>query len=199
MLLNASCKSGLVLVKMYTVDHFLCKSFLSHDHNDASPVDAINVKLKFTPLRSLVSVVQSPFRYQRVSVLKGPLIFIVNTGLPPNVCNVVSRINPTHSILKVPQDTHTAVFNHPTCTSCLCHKRFRSNHQSVLRKKMFLEISQNSQENICVRVCFLIKKENLVQVFSCEFCKISNDTFFTEHLWTTAFEVYQVFLDQVHM
>ena len=27
-----------------------------------------------------------------------------------------------------------------------------------------------------------IKKETLAQVFSCEFCKISNNTFFTGHL-----------------
>ena len=31
-----------------------------------------------------------------------------------------------------------------------------------------------------------IKKEPLTQVFSCEFCEISKNTFFTEHLWTTA-------------
>ena len=31
-----------------------------------------------------------------------------------------------------------------------------------------------------------IKKETLVQVFSCEFCKISKNTFFTEHLRATA-------------
>ena len=30
------------------------------------------------------------------------------------------------------------------------------------------------------------KKETLVQVFSCEFREISENTFFTEHLWTTA-------------
>ena len=29
-------------------------------------------------------------------------------------------------------------------------------------------------------------KETLAQVFSCEFCKISKNTFFTEHLWMTA-------------
>ena len=50
-------------------------------------------------------------------------------------------------------------------------------------KKVFLEISQNSQENICTRVSVLIK------VFSCEFCEISKNTFsnrtpfLTEHLW----------------
>ena len=50
-------------------------------------------------------------------------------------------------------------------------------------KKVFLEISQNSQENICVRVSFLIKlffikKEALAQAFSCEFCEISKNIFF---------------------
>ena len=60
---------------------------------------------------------------------------------------------------------------------------------------MFLEILQNSQENTCARVsflkklmagaCNLIEKETLAQVFSCEFCKIPKNTFFTEHLQTT--------------
>ena len=59
-------------------------------------------------------------------------------------------------------------------------------------KMMLLEISQNSQENTCTRVSFLIKlqafikKEALAQVLSCEFCEISKNTFSTEHLWTTA-------------
>ena len=54
-------------------------------------------------------------------------------------------------------------------------------------KKVFLEISQNSQENTCARVSFLIKlqvsacnfikKETLAQVFSCEFCEISKNIF----------------------
>ena len=30
------------------------------------------------------------------------------------------------------------------------------------------------------------KKETLVHVFCCQFCEISKNTFFTEHLWTTA-------------
>ena len=54
-------------------------------------------------------------------------------------------------------------------------------------KKVFLEISQNSQKNACVRVSFLIKlqasacnfikKEALAQVFPREFCQISKNTF----------------------
>ena len=34
-----------------------------------------------------------------------------------------------------------------------------------------------------------IKKETLAQVFSCQFCEISKNTFFTEHLWMTAFDL----------
>ena len=53
-------------------------------------------------------------------------------------------------------------------------------------KKVFLEISQNSQENTCTRASFFtkrpeawnfIKKETLAQVFSYEFYEISKNTF----------------------
>ena len=65
-------------------------------------------------------------------------------------------------------------------------------------KKVFLEISQNSQENTCAKISFLIKlqalglrpttllkkracnfikKETLAQVFSCKFCEIYKNTF----------------------
>ena len=36
------------------------------------------------------------------------------------------------------------------------------------------------------QACNFIKKEALAQVLSCEFCQISKNTSFTEHLWTTA-------------
>ena len=46
-------------------------------------------------------------------------------------------------------------------------------------KNVFLEISQNSQENTSARVsCNFIEKETLAQVFSCEFCKISKNSFY---------------------
>ena len=52
-------------------------------------------------------------------------------------------------------------------------------------EKMFLEISQNSQENNCVKVCvkdpptaLLLKKETPKQVFYCEFCKNFKENFF---------------------
>ena len=54
--------------------------------------------------------------------------------------------------------------------------------EGVLYEKMFLEISQNSQENTRAflmkpEACNFIKKETLSQVFSCEFCEISKSTF----------------------
>ena len=36
-------------------------------------------------------------------------------------------------------------------------------------------------------VCNFIKKEILPQVFSCEFCEIFKNTYFMEHVRTTAF------------
>ena len=54
-------------------------------------------------------------------------------------------------------------------------------------KNVFLKVLQNSQENICARVSFLmkmqaeacnfIKKETLAQVISCKFCEIFKNTF----------------------
>ena len=71
-----------------------------------------------------------------------------------------------------------------------CSKSIEIYAEAVVRrcslKKMFLEISQNSQENTCARVsflnnlpqaCNLFKKESLVQVFTCEFYEISKNTF----------------------
>ena len=57
---------------------------------------------------------------------------------------------------------------------------------------MFLEISQNSQENTCARISFLrdcnfIKKEILAQGFSCEFCEIFKSIFFNKTHLVAAF------------
>ena len=59
-------------------------------------------------------------------------------------------------------------------------------------KKVFLEFSQNSQENTCARVFFLIKlrppatllKKRLWHgCFPLNFAKFFRTSFFTEHLW----------------
>ena len=50
--------------------------------------------------------------------------------------------------------------------------------QTCCVKKLFLVISQNSQENTCASGSFLIKLQTPAQVFSCEFCEISKNNFF---------------------
>ena len=58
-------------------------------------------------------------------------------------------------------------------------RHIRSSCQEVLSKKVFLEISQNSQEITCAR----FKKEALAQVFPVNFMKFLRTRFLTEHLW----------------
>ena len=50
-------------------------------------------------------------------------------------------------------------------------------------KKMFLEISKNSQENTCARVSSLIKKRLWHLCFPVSFAKFPRTPFLTEHLW----------------
>ena len=59
--------------------------------------------------------------------------------------------------------------------------------ETVLRrcsvKKVFIEISEiHRKAPVPERFYFYIKKESLAQVFFCEFCEISTNTFFTEHV-----------------
>ena len=69
-----------------------------HSISVVSPIDVVNVNVKFIPLLSPLNVVKSHFCPLRVSVLKAPTIVTVNTVSLPNVCNVVPRINPIHSV-----------------------------------------------------------------------------------------------------
>ena len=54
--------------------------------------------------------------------------------------------------------------------------------QTCSVKKLFLEISQNSQENICTRVSFSIKKRLCHRCFPVNFEKFLRTSFFIEHL-----------------
>ena len=67
-------------------------------------------------------------------------------------------------------------------------RSIRSSHRRCFIKKVFFEISQNLRENTCDRVSGqqLYLKRGSRAVFSCEFCEIFHNTFFTEHLLTTA-------------
>ena len=70
-------------------------------------------------------------------------------------------------------------------TGCIGHTR--SSHEKFSVKKVLLEISQNSQENTCVGVSFLIKLQGSgLQLYKkgdsgtgafLEFCDISQNTY----------------------
>ena len=122
LLRSTLCKSELVPIKRHTVNHALCKSFLSrYPIPVVESVVVVNVNVKFTLLRSRVHVVKSLFHPLRVSILKALKIFTVNTTPPPNVCKAISRINHTHHKLVYKSYTslnhlnakHTTAVNNP--------------------------------------------------------------------------------------
>ena len=83
----------------------------------------------------------------------------------------------------------------------------RSSHERYSVKKLFLEISQNPQENTCARDSFLIKlqaagatllkKRLWHRCFSMNFAKFSRKTFFIEHIWWLL--LYKIFREFVNI
>ena len=69
----------------------------------------------------------------------------------------------------------------------ICSSNFRKIHRKIPVPESFLIKLQAES-------CKFIKKNTLAQVFSCEFCKISNNSFFTEHLWATAYRIVYLLL-----
>ena len=72
---------------------------------------------------------------------------------------------------------------------------YRSSHwRCSVRKVVLRNFAKFTGKHLCQSLlfnnvpgpCNFIKKETLAQVFSCEFCEISKNTFFTEHIWATA-------------
>ena len=70
-----------------------------------------------------------------------------------------------------------------TLSTCKLDPSAEAAPQRCSIKKVFLQNSQNSQENTCARASFLIK---LQARGSCEFCEIFKNIFFTDYLRTTA-------------
>ena len=59
-------------------------------------------------------------------------------------------------------------------------EHYRSSHRRCSMKKALRP-----------RACNFVEKETLAQVLSCELCEISKNTFFTEHVWATASDIFQ--------
>ena len=75
----------------------------------------------------------------------------------------------------------------------LCKKDVLRNFGKFTGKHLCLRLFFNKVAGLWPEACNLIEKESLTQMFSCEFWKISRNTFFTEHLWTTASESIKTF------
>ena len=64
----------------------------------------------------------------------------------------------------------------------------------MFNKKGFLKkFVKSTGKHLCQSLFFNkfagLRPETLIQVFSCEFREIFKNTIFTEHLWTTVFEI----------
>ena len=68
---------------------------------------------------------------------------------------------------------------------------YRNSHRRCSVRKGILRNFEKSQENTCA--CNFIKIEALAQVFPHEFCEISKNTFFAEHVWATASKYKEIF------
>ena len=70
---------------------------------------------------------------------------------------------------------------------------FRSSHQKCsVKKGVLINFAKFAGEHLEAEACNFIKKETLAQVFFRESFEISKNTFFTEHLRTTASECSEI-------
>ena len=66
------------------------------------------------------------------------------------------------------------------------HFDFFDIFKTIIMYTPYLDISHWLENPFKIIGIKPLKKETLAQVFSCEFSEISKNTFFTEHLWSTA-------------
>ena len=76
--------------------------------------------------------------------------------------------------------------------------KLRSNiWRCSVRKSVLRDLAKFLEKGLCRSLCLqscrpqtckFIKIETLAQVFSCEFCEISKNTFLTEHVWASALQ-----------
>ena len=92
-----------------------------------------------------------------------------------------------HSWMKLrSSDNHYIIFVNQRSSrlEVFCKKGVIRNFTKLTGKHLCQSLLFNKVAGL--RPKAFIKKETLAQVFSCQFCDISKNTFFTEHLWATA-------------
>ena len=158
--------------------------------------------VKSVPISNIDFRMTSRSSHERCSTNKGFLRKIAKmTG--KHLCQslLFNKVEGLRSATLLKRDSGTVVFvwSNIEISNIDIRMTSRSSHERCSQIKVFSEKSQKWQENICARVSFLIKlkasglqlywKETLAQLFSSEFCKISKNTIFTEHLWWLLLDV----------
>ena len=83
----------------------------------------------------------------------------------------------------------------------------RSSHQRCsIQKGVLRNLTKFTWKHLCQSLVFnkvaglrpatLLKKRLWHRCFYCEFCEISRNTFFTEHIWTTSSRLWRKFLER---
>ena len=111
------------------------------------------------------------------------------TDLTLRLCKIY--IHKGHKSINVAQTLHLEVVEKVH----VC----RSNHwRCFVKKGVLRNFAKFTKKHLChtpvpsgLRPASFLKKESLAQLFSCEFCEIYKNTFFTEHLRTTT-SVYDI-------
>ena len=90
---------------------------------------------------------------------------------------------------------HKCIFTFLVLLRCFC----RSSHRRCfVRKSILRNLAKFAEKHLCqgLRPVTLLKKRLWHRCFPVNFCKISKNTFFTEHVWATAttFEVFAYLL-----
>ena len=111
------------------------------------------------------------------SLEKHKLIYSLQFGFRHHSSTCYTLFNLTESIMKALDEENIAFY------------RFVDLQKDTIDHIILFE----KLDHYGVMVCYFIKKETLAQVLSCEFCEISKNTFFTEHLQTTASMVQIIF------
>ena len=93
------------------------------------------------------------------------------------------------TLIKDRQESNFATYLQPYANKQVLGSIIQKQSSEVFHKKRYSQKFHKIHRKTPVpglKACNCIKKETLAQVFSCEFCEISKNTFFTEHLRTTA-------------
>ena len=109
--------------------------------------------------------------------------------LGKNICHGTSK--PLIIFEKVP----SSLFGSAVNMSLEYHKRRSSHQRYAVRKGVLRNFAKFTGKHlrqslyfnrVAGHACNFIKIETLAQVLCCEFCKISKNTFFIEHVWASA-------------